>query len=52
MFDVCSSVNGVIFFLLGVVTREMFDSMSNAEVIGTLTKEFNEVRKEKAPVQT
>uniref|UniRef100_A0A3B3DNK2 STAG domain-containing protein n=1 Tax=Oryzias melastigma TaxID=30732 RepID=A0A3B3DNK2_ORYME len=26
----------------GVVTREMFDSMSNAEVIGTLTKEFNE----------
>ncbi|XP_030251378.1 cohesin subunit SA-1 isoform X2 [Sparus aurata] len=26
----------------GVVSREMFDSMQNAEIIGTLTKEFNE----------
>uniref|UniRef100_A0A3B3I8U6 Cohesin subunit SA n=1 Tax=Oryzias latipes TaxID=8090 RepID=A0A3B3I8U6_ORYLA len=26
----------------GVVTREMFDSMQNAEIISTLTKEFNE----------
>lgn len=25
----------------------MFDSMQNAEIIGTLTKEFNEVRKER-----
>lgn len=35
------------FCLLGVVTREMFDSMQNAEIISTLTKEFNEVREEK-----
>ncbi|XP_045885671.1 cohesin subunit SA-1 isoform X1 [Micropterus dolomieu] len=26
----------------GVVSREMFDSMQNAEIISTLTKEFNE----------
>uniref|UniRef100_A0A3P9BRE2 Cohesin subunit SA n=1 Tax=Maylandia zebra TaxID=106582 RepID=A0A3P9BRE2_9CICH len=26
----------------GVVTRKMFDSMQNAEIISTLTKEFNE----------
>ncbi|XP_068571632.1 cohesin subunit SA-1-like isoform X2 [Cebidichthys violaceus] len=26
----------------GVVSREMLDSMQNAEIIGTLTKEFNE----------
>ncbi|XP_036932319.1 cohesin subunit SA-1 isoform X2 [Acanthopagrus latus] len=26
----------------GVVSREMFDSMQNAQIIGTLTKEFNE----------
>ncbi|XP_074529935.1 cohesin subunit SA-1 [Halichoeres trimaculatus] len=26
----------------GVVTREMFDNMQNAEIISTLTKEFNE----------
>ncbi|XP_010768417.1 cohesin subunit SA-1-like, partial [Notothenia coriiceps] len=26
----------------GVVSREMFDSMQNAEIIGMLTKEFNE----------
>ncbi|KAM6923540.1 cohesin subunit SA-2 [Xenentodon cancila] len=26
----------------GVVTREMFESMQNAEIISTLTKEFNE----------
>ena len=25
----------------------MFDSMQNAEIIGTLTKEFNEVRKKR-----
>lgn len=28
----------------GVVSREMFDSMQNAEIISTLTREFNEVR--------
>ncbi|XP_037315563.2 cohesin subunit SA-1 [Pungitius pungitius] len=27
----------------GVVTREMLDNIQNAEIIGTLTKEFNEV---------
>lgn len=35
------------FFCTGVVSREMFDSMQNAQIIGTLTKEFNEVRNEK-----
>lgn len=28
---------------LGIVTREMFDSMQNADIISHLTKEFNEV---------
>lgn len=37
----------VLFFCPGVVSREMFDSMQNAEIISTLTKEFNEVRKGK-----
>lgn len=31
-------------FGLGVVSREMFDDLQNAEIISTLTKKFNEVR--------
>lgn len=30
-------------FCAGVVSREMLDKMENAKIIGTLTKEFNEV---------
>lgn len=37
----------VLLFCPGVVTSEMFDSRQNAEIISTLTKEFNEVREGK-----
>lgn len=32
-----------VFFSPGVVSREMLDSMQNAEIISKLTREFNEV---------
>lgn len=35
----------VLYLCLGVVSREMLDSMQNADIISTLTKEFNEVQK-------
>lgn len=39
-------------FCPGVVSSEMFDSKQNAEIISTLTKEFNEVRKDQKDSQT
>lgn len=34
----------VCVYISGVVTREMLNSMQNAEIISRLTKEFNEVK--------
>lgn len=34
----------IVFLFVGVVTREMFNTMQNADIIGHLTKEFNEAR--------
>lgn len=33
-------------FFAGVITEEMYASQQNADIISTLTREFDEVRKE------
>lgn len=33
-------------FFAGVITEEMFESQQNADIISTLTREFDEVRME------